>query len=110
MYQYNFNLSNTTPPEVVGMLKATGSRDPDILHAAMQDFRRTFAVQRVSGIIFMVVGVLGTFTVVLIPVSVPAAVFGWWYWKKGVRNLAIVQSAYESYLRPLGAGGATAVA
>ena len=110
MYAYNFNLSNTTPQEVAGVLKATGSGDPDVLHAAMQDFRRTFATQRVGGLIFMVVGALSCLTVLLIPIAGPVAVFGWWYWKKGVRNLEIVDTAYRSFVGALGHGGVTAVA
>ncbi len=76
----------------------------------MEEFRRNFAVQRVTGILLMGAGGFAALTVVMIPVGVPAAVFGWWYWRKGVRNLAIVRDAYESYVSRLGAGGATAVA
>ncbi len=110
MYTYNFNLSNTTPQEVVGALKATGSRDPDVLHAVYQDFRRTFAVQKVSGLILLIVGAVTSLTILLIPISVPTAIFGWWYWRKGLRNLDIVESTYRSYVGPLGGSGATAVA
>ncbi len=110
MYAYNFNLSNTTAQEVIGVLKATGSSDPDVLNAAYQDFRRNFATQKITGLILLIVGAVSTLTIVLIPVSVPAAVFGWWYWKKGIRNLDIVESTYRSYVAPLGGSGISAVA
>ncbi len=110
MYAYNFNFSNTTPQEVVGVLKATGSRDPDVLNAAIQNLRRNFSHQRGTGLLLMIVGGISSLTLVLIPVGVPAAVFGWWFWRKGKRNLEIIDSAYRSYVGPLGGGSVSAVA
>ena len=34
-------------------------------------------------------------------IGVPVAVFGWWLWRKGKRNIALMEAAYAQYLATL---------
>ncbi len=110
MYLDNFNLSATSPQEVTGMLKATGSTDPDVLYARKADFKRNFNTQKNVGLLLLIVGAVSCLTVVLIPVGGPAAIFGWWLWNRGKRNLAIVEGTFAQYMAALPAGARSAIA
>jgi hypothetical protein len=94
----SFNLGDTTPQEVLGVLKATGSTDPDVLYAAKEDFAATFKTQKIQGLIGLVAGAASSLTIVLAIIGVPVALFGWWLWRKGQRNLATVEAAYADYV------------
>lgn len=93
-----FSLADTTPQQVVGVLKGTGSSDADVLFAAKEEFGSTFATQRFQGLGLLITGALSCLTIVLAIIGVPVAVFGWWLWKKGQRNVATVEAAYANYL------------
>ncbi|MDB4911162.1 MAG: hypothetical protein JWO39_1985, partial [Gemmatimonadetes bacterium] len=63
-----------------------------------QDYGTTFATQRFQGLGLLIVGVLSSLTIIVAIIGVPVAIFGWWFWRKGVRNVAIVEAAYAEYL------------
>jgi len=96
-----FSLEDTSPRQVAGVLKATGSSDPDVLFAAKEDYGSTFATQRFQGLGLLITGALSSLTVILAIIGVPVAIFGWWFWRKGQRNVAIVEAAYADYLASL---------
>lgn len=100
-----FSMADTSPQQVLGVLKASGSTDPDVLFAAKEEFGSTFATQRFQGMGLLVVGALSSITVILAIIGVPVAIFGWWLWRKGVRNIAIVEAAYSGYLESIQARG-----
>lgn len=100
-----FSMADTSPQQVLGVLKASGSTDPDVLFAAKEEFGSTFATQRFQGMGLLVVGALSSITVILAIIGVPVAIFGWWLWRKGVRNIAIVEAAYAGYLESIQARG-----
>jgi pheromone shutdown protein TraB len=85
----------------VGVLKATGSTDPDVLYAAKEEYGSTFATQRFQGLGFLITGVLASLTIIMAIIGVPVAIFGWWFWQKGKRNVALVEAAYSQYLASL---------
>jgi hypothetical protein len=93
-----FSLADTSARQVVGVLKATGSSDPDVLYAAKEDYGSTFATQRFQGLGLLITGALSSITIILAVIGVPVAIFGWWFWKKGQRNIAIVEAAYADYI------------
>jgi len=101
-----FSLADTSPQQVLGVLKATGSTD--LLFAAKEEFGSTFATQRFQGMGLLVVGALSSITIILAIIGVPVAVFGWWLWRKGVRNIATVEAAYAGYLETIRAVGVMA--
>jgi hypothetical protein len=91
----------------VGVLKATGSTDPDVLFAAKEEYGSTFATQRFQGLGLLITGALASLTIVLAIIGVPVAIFGWWFWRKGKRNVALVEAAYSHYLASLKQAAAT---
>ncbi len=95
-----FSVGTTTAQEVVGKLKATQSTDPDVLFAAKNAMAAPFRQQRFTGLLLLVVGAVSSLTLVLAIIGIPVAIFGWWVWRRGVANLAIVESAYAQFVGP----------
>jgi hypothetical protein len=90
-------LTDTTPQEVVLALKTTGASDEDVLYAAKTEFAEPFRYQKVWGVCLGVIGVLISLTLFGAILGLPAAGFGIWMWRKGERNLAVVDSAFAQY-------------
>lgn len=100
----NFSFADTNSQEVTGALKATGSTDPDVLFAAKTEFGRPFRYQKMNGLIAVAAGAVTSFTAVLVVAGIPLAIFGIWYWRKGERNLAVIDAAHVQYMATLIAG------
>ena len=90
---------------VIGSLKATGSYDPDVLDARKMELLARVRFQRLSGLVLMVPGipvsliqsgVLGGIPMAVI--GLPMAFLGWWFWRRGSRNLATVEAGFTEYL------------
>jgi hypothetical protein len=90
-------LTDTTLPEVVRALRSTGATDEDVLYAAKTEFATPFRNQVIWGICLVIVGVLISLTVIGALLGVPAAGFGLWMWRKGARNLDVVDMAFSQY-------------
>jgi hypothetical protein len=102
----NLSFADTSLLEVTGALKATGSTDPDVLFAAKTEFGRSFRHQKVNGLIAVAAGAVTSFTALLVLIGIPLAIFGVWYWRKGERNLAVIDAAYVQYMATLISGAA----
>jgi hypothetical protein len=98
-----FAVGTTSPQEVIGKLKATQSTDPDVLFAAKTEFSAPFRQQRGTGLLLLIVGAVSSLTVVLAIIGIPVALFGAWVWRRGVSNLAIVETAYAQFTGPASA-------
>jgi hypothetical protein len=96
-----FTVADTSADEVTGVLKTTGSTDPDVLFAAATEFGRPFRNQKLYGFIAIAVGAALALTVVMVIAGVPLASAGVWFWHKGNRNTAVIESAYTSYMAAL---------
>lgn len=90
---------------VMGWLQATGSYDPDILDARKAELLGRIRFQRLSGLVLIVPGipvslirsgVLGGLPMAVI--GVPMALLGWWFWRRGSRNLATVEAGFSEYV------------
>lgn len=82
---------------VIGTLKALGSRDPDVLHAARIKLLSAVGVSRIVG---AGVAGLGVLVIVVAPtrwLSGPLLLAGWWLWRRGVRNVAAVEAGCAEY-------------
>jgi len=86
---------------VVGTLKASGSRDPDVLHATKQQLLGPGKQLKLLGIICGVIGAFFTVTVVLAIIGIPAVLFGWWCWHFGSKNVAAVEAGYSEYVQAI---------
>jgi hypothetical protein len=93
-----FTIGTTTPEEVRGKLKATRSTDPDVLVAAKNELAAPFRQQKFTGLLLLVVGALSSLTLVLAIIGIPVAIFGFWIWRRGISNLAIVEAAYGQFV------------
>lgn len=83
---------------VLGLFKATGSRDPDVIHAQKQKLLAGGKHLRLLGVICAVIGAFFTITVILAIVGIPSILFGWFCWWFGTRNNAAVEAGYAAYV------------
>lgn len=86
---------------VVGMLKATGARDPDILHAEKEKMLAQPKQLKLLGMICMVIGAFFTVTVVLAIAGIPSVIFGWWTWRFGQRNITTIEAGFTRYAQSM---------
>lgn len=83
--------------EVIGLLKATGSKDKDVLYASKAGLLKVARQTRFNGTIFMVVGVV--FTIVLI--GIPMLIGGWYLRRRGTSSIKAIEEAYREYTESL---------
>jgi hypothetical protein len=83
---------------VVGTLKATGSRDADILHSQKNELLSPAKQLKLLGVLCMVIGAIFTVTVILAIAGIPFVIFGWWCWRFGKQNIASIEAGYAEYL------------
>jgi len=79
---------------VVGMLRAIGSRDPDVLRARTKDLTRTLLLQEGAGMALVGLGGIAAFTRPGPLIGVLVVLAGWWFWRLGARNMAAVEAGY----------------
>ena len=82
---------------VIGTLKATGSRDPDILYAQKTKLLAPAKHLKLLAIIMAVTGAFFTVTVFLAFVGIPFVLFAWWTWRFSAKNVAVVETAFAEY-------------
>ena len=87
---------------VVGMFKATGATDRDILHAQKEKLLAPPKQLKLLGMIAMGAGVFFTITVVGAILGIPSILFGWWTWRFGASNIEVIESGYSEYTAALG--------
>jgi hypothetical protein len=90
-------LADTTPQEVVLALRSTGATDEDVLYAAKTEFAEPFRYQKIWGLCLVGLGGVVSITGLGAVIGIPAAVIGVWMWRKGARNLAVVDMAFSQY-------------
>lgn len=83
---------------VIGTLKATGTRDPDVLHAQKQKLLAPSKSLKMASYIIMGCGLLLTITIVAAFAGIPFGLFGIWIWRFSSKNVATVEAAYSEYL------------
>ena len=87
------------PQTVVGILKASGARDSDVLYAQKQKLIAQPNQLKLMGVICMVVGAAMTITVFLAIAGIPFMIFGWWTRQFGIKNIAAIEAGFEQYNR-----------
>jgi hypothetical protein len=86
---------------VTGVLKATGSRDLDVLASARAKLEGVPKVHKLMGLALVIVGALMTLTIVGAVVGIPSVLAGWWLRRRAVTNLATVDAAFVAYTSPV---------
>jgi hypothetical protein len=93
---------------VIGTLKATGSRDPDILYAQKNEMLNGPKQLKMVGMLCLGGGALLTLTIIVAFAGIPIAIFGWWLWSFNKKKIAIIEEAYAEYIANLNASAAGA--
>jgi hypothetical protein len=88
---------------VIGTLKATGSRDRDIIHTQMSEMLAGPKQLKMVGLICMVGGGVLTITVFAAFLGIPVVILGLWLWSFNKKKIATIEAAYGDYLATLGA-------
>jgi hypothetical protein len=83
---------------VLGFLKSTGSRDPDVLHTQKASLMSAARFPKMVGIYLMVLGGLMTIMILTAIIGIPMIGLGWWLRGRGVKNVQIVEETYNEYL------------
>lgn len=83
---------------VVGYLKSTGSRDPDVLHTQKREIMSAAKFPKYAGVYVMVMGGLLTLLIIGAFIGIPMLILGWWMRRRGVANIAVVEEAYNEYV------------
>lgn len=83
---------------VIGYLKSTGSRDPDVLHTQKRELMSAAKFPKYAGVYVMVMGGLLTMLIIMAFIGIPMLILGWWMRKRGVQNIAVVEEAYAEYV------------
>ncbi|MGH9392001.1 MAG: hypothetical protein ACRD1Z_20555, partial [Vicinamibacteria bacterium] len=79
---------------VIGTLKATGSKDPDVLHKERTNLLGVSKFIKVWGTVLMICGGLVSRTIILAIFGIPMAVAGWWMRHRAVTNMKNVEAGY----------------
>ena len=87
-----------TKQDVIGHLKATNSRDTDVLFAQKMQLIAPKKQLTLLGWISIVCGAFFTVTVILAIAGIPFMIFGWWLLRFSKRNIQTVEDAYSEYL------------
>ena len=82
---------------VIGTLKAVGSTDPDVLHAARAKLLSAVGFTRTTGAGLAGLGVVLLFLAMTRWFAGPVLVVGWWLWRRGARNMAAVEAGYAEF-------------
>ena len=94
---------------VIGALKATNSRDPDVLYSQKHELIAPGSHLKMLGMISMVIGALFTVTIILSWFGIPVVLFGYWCWSFGKKNMAAVEAGYSEYLSSIGVSASAAM-
>jgi hypothetical protein len=88
---------------VLGALKSTGSKDPDVLYAKKSELIQMSKGMRGYSWIPMITGVLLCLTIIGAFIGVPAFLVGVWLRVKSGKNLKVADETLEEYLVSIGA-------
>lgn len=83
---------------VLGFLKGTGSRDPDVLHTQKQQLMSAAKFPKMVGIYLMVLGALMTVMILTAFIGIPMLGVGWWLRGRGNQNVKVLEEAYNEYV------------
>lgn len=83
---------------VIGYLKSTGSKDPDVLHTQKAELLSAAKFPKMAGVYLMVLGALMTILIVTAFIGIPLLALGWWMRRRGVANVQVVEDAYAEYV------------
>lgn len=84
--------------QVLGALKATGSRDPDILFATKEGLLADTRKHKLLGIVPLIIGTIMTITIIGAIVGIPMLIFGFVVRSSLKRNIEVADSALAEFM------------
>ncbi len=84
---------------VIGRLRASGSRDPDVLRAQKVTMIRSLRIPKLMGAGLLMAGVVGSLTFAGPVAGLSILVAGAWLWRLGARNVAAVEAGYSEFVK-----------
>lgn len=84
--------------EILGALKATGSKDPDVLFAAKEQFASFHRPLKWFGIWGMVCGALMTMLIIMAFLGIPLFILGVFWFRRAKKNNEIIEATYAEYV------------
>jgi len=91
---------------VIGTLKATGSRDADVLHAQKAKMLAPQNNLKILSYILIGGGALLSITVILAIAGIPLALFGVWMYRFSSKNIAAIEEGFSEYVASPASAGA----
>lgn len=88
---------------VIGALKATGSKDPDVLYTTQKKLIEQCRGLRLYSWVPIICGVLLCLTIIGAFIGIPALIVGIWLRMKTGKSLRLADEAYNEYLASVGA-------
>jgi hypothetical protein len=98
-----------TKPQILGVLKATGSTDRDVLFAAKEELLGQVRPLKIFGIWAYVTGGLCCLLILLAIIGVPLLFFGWWVRRRAKQNIELIEVTFAEYVNSV-SGLAAAIA
>ena len=95
---------------VIGALKASGSKDPDVLYTTKKKLVEQCRGLRIYSWVPIISGVLLSLTIIGAFIGIPVLVLGIWLRMKTGKSLRIAEEAYNEYLQAVGAQPSMAAA
>lgn len=86
---------------VIGTLKATGSRDTDVLYSTKEALKATSKPPLIISWIVTLVGVLMCLTIIGALVGIPFILGSWWLRSYIKKYTTLIDSSYEEYLQEI---------
>lgn len=83
---------------VIGALKATNSKDSDVLYAAKEKLKELAKGPLIISWIVTGIGIVMTLTVFLAIIGVPFVLVSWWVRRTIKKNYAQIDQTYQEYL------------
>jgi hypothetical protein len=86
-------------------LKATGSRDPDVLHAQKQRLLAPYKHLRMVSYLIMTCSAGLSITIIMAWAGIPFLLLGVWLWRSNSKSITVVEGAFVEYLASAPATG-----
>ncbi len=98
--------SSISEQAALGLFKASGSRDPDVLYAQKETMIAPYKNLKRLAILSFVIGGLFTVMVIMAWFGIPVLIGAWFCWRFQARQTANIEAAYSKYMATVsGSGG-----
>jgi len=96
--------SSVSQQAALGIFKATGSRDRDVVYAQKETMLSPYQNLRRLAILSFAIGGLFTIMVIMAWFGIPVLIGAWLLWRFQAKQVANIEAAYAQYLSSIGVG------